>query len=151
MNLSELFEAIDIREVGAPIAMASNTDSNSDRIDMAGFEGALFITPVTDCANTGVATQKIEQNTADSDTGMAALASTTATGTSAADDDMNNKLLVSGVFQPRERYIQAVRTSTVANIAFGTQFVILFGVRKQPVTDHSTIISSAFAYSPAEA
>lgn len=146
-----LLPAVSVREVGAPITAASNTDSNSDRIDMANWEGVVFIAAVTDSVATGVATLKVEQNSADSDTGMAALSGATATATCASNDDINDKLLVIDVYRPRERYVQAVRTSATANIAFGSVVAILYGPRVEPVSDHSTILDSAMVASPAEA
>lgn len=149
MNPS-LYECIDIREVGAPVAAGSSIDNNSDRIDMAGYEGVIFITPIEDSVDTGVATVTVEQNGADSDSGMAALAGAVATVTSGADDDLNGKLLVVEVHKPRDRYVQAVRASATANIAFGTMTAILYGARKMPVTEHETVAASAAVTSPAE-
>jgi len=99
MNLTK---NVQIKEVHAPISAASNTDENTDRIDMSCWEGVVFITPITDCADTGVATITVEQNSSDSDTGMAALSGGAATATSAADDDLNNTLLVADVYRPQE-------------------------------------------------
>lgn len=146
-----LLKDIEIREVGAPIAAGSSIDGNSDRIDMAGYEGVIFVCPLTDSAITGVATLTVEQNTSDADSGMAALSGATATATSAANDDLNDQLLVVEVYRPRERYVQAVRTSATANIAYGNLTAILYGKRKMPVSAHSTVLASAVAASPAEA
>jgi len=146
-----LLGEVSVREVGAPIANANNTDANSDRIDTAGYESVMFIASVTDSAATGVATLKVEQNTTNSDSGMAALAGATATATCVVNDDINDKLLVIDVFRPRERYVQAVRTSSAANIAFGTVVAILYGPNTKPVADHSTVLDSAVVSSPAEA
>lgn len=142
---------IEIREVGAPIAAGSSTDSNSDRIDMAEYEGVIFVAPIEDSVATGVATLTVEQNSDDSDSGMAALAGAQAQATCAVNDDLNGKLLRVGVHRPRERYVQAVRVSGTANIAFGTLTAILYGRRKLPVTEHATIADSADVTSPAEA
>ncbi|AZF90294.1 MAG: hypothetical protein BPHS0_08 [Phage 5P_3] len=148
MNLKN---EVSIREVGAPVAAAANTDQNSDRIDMANWDGVVFVVPVTDSVSTGVATLKVEQNTADSDTGMAALSGAEATATCTINDDLNNKLLVVDVYRPRERYVQGVITSATANIAFGNTLAILYRGRKSPVSDHSTVLDSALVASPAEA
>lgn len=115
----ELFKDVSIREVGAPISVASNTDSNSDRIDMSGYEGVIFITAITDSVDTGVAVLKAEGNSTDSDSGMTLITGATSTATSAANDDLNDKLLIVSVNKPLTRYVQAVRTSATANIAFG--------------------------------
>lgn len=145
-----LTKNVSIREVEAPIANASNTDENSERIDMSGWDGVLFVTPIEDCADTGVATMTIEQNTADSDTGMAALSGAVATATSAANDDLNGTLLIVDVFRPRERYVQSVLTSAVANIAFGTTIAILYRGRKQAITQDATVQAIAQVVSPVE-
>jgi hypothetical protein len=139
----ELFKDVSIREVGAPISVASNTDSNSDRIDMSGYEGVIFITSITDSVDTGVATLKAEGNSTDSDSGMTLITGATATATSAANDDLNDQLLIVSVNKPLTRYVQAVRTSATANIAFGTTIAILYGAKKLPQTDHSTVLDSA--------
>lgn len=138
-----LYNQVDIREIGAPVAAGSSIDDNSDRIDMAGYEGAIFIVPITDSVDTGVATLTIEENSTDSDSGMTAISGAVATATSAANDDLNNTLLIVEVHRPQERYLQAVRTSATANIAYGNATVILYGARKMPVTDHASVQASA--------
>lgn len=149
--MQNLLDHVEIREVGAPVANASNTDSNTDRIDMTGWDGICFVTVITDCANTGVATLKVEQNTADSDSGMAALSGADAAGTSGGDDDMNDKLLIVDVYKPRERFVQAVRTSATANIAFGSVIAILYRGSKLPFTPGATVQDYGKVVSPAEA
>lgn len=146
-----LSDVVEIREVGAPITAGSSIDNNSDRIDTAGYEGVILVASVTDSVDTGVATLTVEQNSADSDTGMAAIAGAVATATSAANDDLNGRLLIVEVHRPRERYVQAVRTSATANIAYGTMFAILYGTRTAPITDHSTVLDIARVTSAAEA
>lgn len=138
------------REVAAPIAAASSTDTNTDRIDMANWEGVRFITSITDSVNTGVATLTVEENTTDSDSGMSALSGAVATVTSAQDDDVNGTLLIVDVYRPRERYVQGVLTSATANIAFGTTTVELYSDRKMPISAHSTVSAQAVVASPAQ-
>lgn len=147
----ELGKQLDIIYAGAAVSAASNTDSNSTRIDTANCEGVVFFCTITDSVDTGVAALTIEQNTADSDSGMAALSGAVANLTSAANDDLNGKVLIVSVHKPRERYIQAVRTSTTANIAFGEVYAVKYGVRTMPVADNSTVGEKATTVSPAEA
>lgn len=142
---------VKIQEVKAPVSAASNTDSNSDILDMSGWDGVIFMVPITDSADTGVAKLQVEQNTANSDTGMAALSGASATDTSAADDDLNGGLLVVDVYRPRERYVQGVLTSSVANIAFGNMIAIQYRGRKAPVTQPASVLDSTYVVSPAEA
>jgi len=148
--MPNIIENLDIREAGAPISAANNTDSNSDRIDTSGYDGVIFICPIEDSVALGVATLTVEQNTADSDTGMAALSGAAATETSVENDDLNNKLLIVNVYRPLERYVQAVRTSATQNIAFGTLIAILYSGKKLPVSAHSTILDLVNVASPAE-
>ncbi len=131
-----------IGEVGAPIAAANNTDSNSDILDMAGYEGVIFIGSITDSVATGVATLKVEQSDTNADGGMALVTGCTVSKTCVADDDINNTLLTAEVFQPRKRYVQGVRGSATANIAFGTLIAIRYGAKKLPVTADATISGS---------
>lgn len=147
----ELAKELDVIYAGAAVAAASNTDSNSTRIDTADCEGVIFFTTITDSVQDGVATLKVEQNTADSDTGMAALSGASADLTSAANDDLNGKVLMVSVHRPRERYLQGVRVSATQNIAFGEIYAVKYGKRKQPVADNSTIGEKAATVSPAEA
>lgn len=134
----------------AAVAAASNTDDNSTAIDTAGFDGVLFVCPITDCADTGVASMIAEQETTSGGT-FAALAGATATATSAADDDLNTKLLIVDVYRPRERYVRVNRTSATANIAFGAVVAILYKGHKMPITQATAeVADSAMAVSPAE-
>lgn len=149
--MHNLMKNVSVREVLAPIAAASNTDSNTDRIDMSGWDGVMFITPITDSVATGVAAVTVEQNASDSDSGMAALSGAVATATSATNDDLNDSLLIVDVYRPQERYVQAAVTSTTANIAFGTTIAILYNGIKKPVSAHSSVQDSAVVASPAEA
>jgi hypothetical protein len=111
----------------------------------------LFLQVIDDSVATGVATLTIEQNTADQDAGMAALAGAVASATCTVNDDLNGKLLAVDVYRPRERYVQAVRTSLTANIAFGQLIAIRYGTRKRPVTSDASIAAAASVTSPAEA
>lgn len=140
-----------IAEVMAPVAAGSSIDQNSDILDMAGFDGVVFIVPITDSAATGVATLTIEQNTANSDTGMAALSGATATATSATNDDLNNKLLIVDLYRPLERYVQGVVTSATANIAYGNMIAVQYKAAKDPITAAASVQASTLVVSPAEA
>lgn len=131
---------------GAAVSAASSTDSNSSRFDMSGWDGIMFMTTITDSTNTGTCTLKIEENSADSDTGMTAITGATCTATSAADDDLNNELLIVDCYRPQERYVQGVRVTATANGAFGQIIAIRYRGRKAPVTQStSTVAASAFA------
>lgn len=149
--MQQLSKGIEIRYVGAAVSAGSSINSNSTRVDTANWEGVIFVTTITDSVATGVATLTIEQNTADSDTGMAALTGGAATATSSTNDDLNGKTLIASVHRPRERYVQAVRTSATANIAYGEVYAILYSPRVMPTAEASTTANQVHTVSPAEA
>ncbi|MCP4306476.1 MAG: hypothetical protein GY788_16740, partial [bacterium] len=103
MNKHGFLHNADIRWVNAAVAAGSSIDDESTIIDAQGAESILFAVPITDSADTGVATLTVEHNDANSDTGMVAITGAVATVTSAADDDLNNKLLIVEV-RPTKRY-----------------------------------------------
>jgi hypothetical protein len=137
-KMHTITENIEIREVGAPVAAGATIDSNSDRIDMQDYESVTFIAVITDSVATGVAALTIESSDADSDDDMAAITGAVATVTSAVNDDVNGQLLVVEVRRPAKRFLQAVRTSLTANIAYGSVIALLKPYRT-PVTDHATV------------
>lgn len=130
--MQQLSKAVEVKWLKGAVANASNTDDASAIVDTQGFDGVMFVASLIDSANTGVAQLIVEQNTANSATGMAALTGMTAQATSAADDDLNGKLLVADVYRPMERYVRVKRKSATANIAFGDVLAILYHGRMKP-------------------
>lgn len=118
----------------AAVTAANNTDSNSAILDMSGWDGVVFIVPLTDSVQGGVATLTVEANTANSDSGMVAITGATATATSGGNDDLNSTVLVVDVYRPLKRYVQGVITSATQNIAFGDMIAIQYAGHKLPVT-----------------
>ncbi|MDF3413281.1 hypothetical protein HKX54_02335 [Sulfitobacter sp. M57] len=119
--------------LGNAIAAASNTDDDTAIIDMAGFEGVVFMASIDDSAATAVAEIKVQQSAANAGGGMVDLVGAVATLTSAVDDDLNAQFLAVDVFRPTERYLRVNRASNTANIAFGSVIAIRYGARKVPI------------------
>jgi hypothetical protein len=140
-----------IKEVAGPVAAALDTDQNSDILDMQCYDGVCFIVPVTDSVATGVARLTVEQNSENSDSGMAALSGAEAAGACAVNDDLNDKLLIVDVYRPRERFVQGVITSETANIAFGNMIAVQYNGSKFPVGADPSVIQAISAFGPAEA
>jgi len=140
--MHNLLTDFEIRVVGAPLAASSSIDNNSSRVDMTNYDSVVFIAVIDDSVATGVAGLKIEQSDEDGDAQMALVSGSAVTKTSAVNDDLNGLALVTEVFRPTKRYVQAVRTSTTANIAFGSVIAIL-KPRVMPVTQGSTIAATA--------
>lgn len=138
-----IIDNYEVRVVNDPVANASNTDDNSTRIDMFGFESVMFVVPISDSAATGVATLTVEENDDDSDTGMAAVTNAVATATCTVNDDLNGQVLVAEYRLPAKRYVQAVVTSATANIAFGATTAILKPMR-HPAEQGDTVAATAY-------
>jgi hypothetical protein len=135
---------------GAAVAAANNTDSNSTRIDMTGWDGIVFIAPIDDSTATGTVKLTVESNTADSDTGMTALTGATYTATSAINDDLNSKAIVVDVYRPLKRYVQGVRVSATQNGAFGDLIAILYRGKSLPFTMSTTLLGKVAVAGPAD-
>jgi len=146
-----LLNNVNISEGYEPISLSSSIDSNTDILDMSGYDGVVFITPIEDSVATGVATLNVQQNTADSDTSMADLSGASAQATCTTTDDLNNLLLVVDVYKPAERYVQGVLTSATANIAFGTTIALRYKGSKAPIIQGATVTDSVSVFGPAEA
>lgn len=146
--MQQLSKAIKVVWLKGAVANANNTDDDSAIVDTSGYDGVMFVCPISDSAATGVATMTAQQNTANSVTGMAALAGGAATLTSATNDDINGQCLVVDVYRPLERYVRVKRTSATANIAFGDVLAILYHGRTGPATIAGNV---AAVSSPAEA
>lgn len=138
-----LSDNLEIRYVGAAVVAGSSIDNNSSRIDMADYESVMFYTTITDSVATGVATLVIQESDADSDDDMANVTGTAATATSATNDDLNGTGLVAELRKPSKRYVQATRTSSAANIAYG-EIIAVLKPRRRPATQGATISDKAF-------
>jgi len=129
-----MLKELDFEYIEAAISAASNTDNDSDIVDMSGFEGCLFIVPIVDSVATGVATLTIEGDDANATAGMVALTGAEATATCTTNDDLNGTYLIVDVKRPIYQYLRANITSDTANIAFGHIMAIKYGPKKAPVT-----------------
>jgi hypothetical protein len=138
-----MLDTVALNYLGAAVVAGAAINNNSTIIDTAGYDGCLLLCPITDCVATGVATMKVQQNTANSGTGMTDATGASAQATSAADDDMNGKFLAIDIFRPQKRYLRVNRASATANIAYGDVTAILYKGRKAPVTQDSTQVAAS--------
>jgi hypothetical protein len=122
---------------------AGQAGTKSDILDMTGYDGVLFIASISDCTSGAVATLAVQQNTANSTTGMATITGASATKTSTAGDDLNDKLLKVDVYRPLQRYIQGLFTSGTQDIAKGPMIAIRYCGSKAPIAADASVLSSA--------
>ncbi len=140
MNLHSLLKNANISVAYTLIAAASNTDQKTAVLDMAGYDGVVFITPITVETNTGVATLDVHGNSANSTSGSALITGATDTGTSTG-SNLAGKALVVDVYKPSQRYVMGRIRSATANMTFGPTIAVRYRAKKRPVTNDSTVPS----------
>ena len=129
------------------IAAASNTSNPSDSIDMTGFNCALFVVPITDSVNTGVAEIQVEGS--EDNSTWTRLDIEEVSATSAANDDLNGKVLRVEVKRPLQRYLRSRLMSKTANIAFGATHALRYAARRTPPPGSDDVLDEVVAASPA--
>ena len=75
-----LLQNVQIDWVDGVEAAGSSIDVNSTIKDMQGWDGVVVITEITDSADTGVGTLSIQENSANSDTGIDTMLNCSAAG-----------------------------------------------------------------------
>jgi hypothetical protein len=119
---------------------AGTSDTQSGTIlDMAGFDGVVFVTALGTVTSTAVTTCQVQGNTANSTTGMVTL-----TGTSSQTDSggaNSNKLCIVGVYRPVKRYLRPQVVRATANAAIDGVFAIQYTGRTQPTVNGSTVLN----------
>lgn len=128
---------------------AGVTGPASDIVDMQGYNAACFVCKLGAVVDAGSVRMDIQQNTANSATGMATLSGAAAV-IAAADTDSEQSLVVD-VIKPQERYLRALITRADQNSEIDSVFCYLYNPIAVPVTQPATIDASALAVSPAEA
>ena len=130
---------------------AGQTKRTSSILDMAGYDGVVFVIGLGTLLENGTLDGFVEQNTANSTSGMARLATTTAYTVTAADALKTESCILVEVHRPRERYLQCNITPAVANaVVLGIVAIRYHGV-KAPVTRGSSVLKATSLSSPAEA
>lgn len=140
MNLSKEIK-ITVVSVGDT---AAQTELDTSVLDMAGYDGVMFVAVTGDVTTGCVLTLTAKGNTASSVSSPApvtqkATAAFTADGTSG-----DNKALMVDVYRPPMRYIFAALTRTAANAVVGPILAIQYCANAKPTTQDATVIASAF-------
>lgn len=120
-------------------AAAGTTDLETDILDMAGFEGVVFIAHLGDVTSGSVLNLKAQQNTANSTSGMADIVGAGA-GATAGASDYDNKDLILDLQQVEERYVRGVLVIDTQNAVVNGITAIQYGPRALPVTQPSSVV-----------
>ena len=125
---------------------AGQTNQNGSIIDMANYEGVVFIAALGALASGAVTGLKVQMG---SESNLSDAADLAGTAISIADSD-DNKLLVVDVNRPSERYVRAVLTRGTGDATIDGVVAIQYGPRLMPVTQDSTVAGIETHASPLE-
>lgn len=129
---------------------AGQTKRTSDIIDMQGWEGVVFIAGLGTLLEGGTLDVFVDQNTANSTSGMARLATTTAHTVTAANALLAKSAIIVEVHKPQERYLQCNITPATQNAVILGIVAIRYNGKLAPQTN-SGLLKQTLLISPAEA
>ena len=128
---SYLSDDVKITRVIDALADGQGTTTSSN-VDMAGYDGVVFVCLIGDVTATGTvtmtATQAATDTTGDALSGMSA----------AADSDDDDLLLAIDIQKPADRYLGVSLVRAVANSVVGGVIALQYKARSLPVTQPTT-------------
>lgn len=140
MNLSK---GIKVTVVEATAA-AAQTLLTSDVLDMAGFDGVIFLAltgDVTDTCALALTAYGNSANSVSSPTPVSQGAATFTAGATSAD----SKLLMVDIYDPALQYAFATLARATADAAVGGIIAIQYSAECRPTTQSASVIASAIA------
>ena len=146
--MESLLKNVKVTRVAAA-AVAGTSDVESSFVDMAGFDGVMFVALLGDVTSGSVLALKASQNIVDSATGDAKLVGSAAFTAGASDAD--SKALVLDVRRPCERYVCAILERGTQNAVVDGIIAIQYNAQSMPTTQAASVIASALINDPAEA
>ena len=129
---------------------AGTTKRVSDIIDMADYEGVMFVAELGTLLENGTIDVFVEANAVNSTVGMTRLATTTVATVTATQATYTKSCILVDVYQPTKRYIQANITPAVANAVILGITAIQYKGKFQPASNELTTLKATFLQSPAE-
>lgn len=129
---------------------AGTTKRTSDIIDMAGWDGVCFVAGLGTLIEAGTLDVFVEQNTANSTSGMARLAGQAAHTVTAANALLAKSAIVVDVYRPVERYLQCNITPAAQNAVILGIVAIRYSGRVSPPAN-AGLLKSTQLLEPAEA
>jgi len=130
---------------------AAGTDAKtSDIIDMSGYDGCLFIAEFDTIIEAGTINVQVLQNTADSTSGMAAVAGTAAHTVTAANAALSQSAIAVDIYRPAERYLEVIVTPATQNAVICGVTAIRYKGKMGPDAN-GDLLKGTQLISPAEA
>ena len=128
---------------------AGTTKETSDIIDMSGYEGVLFIAELGTIIAGGTLDVFVEENTINSASGMARLATTTAHTVTTANATHAKSCILVDVYQPKEQFLQCNITPAAQNAVILGITAIRYKGTHRP-TNAATAMKTTVLQSPEE-
>lgn len=145
-----ILDKLNVKQVLGYFA-AGTTKRTSTIVDMANYDGVLFIASFSTLLNTGTLDVYVEQNVINSVTGMARLASTTVFTVTTVEAALTESCILVNVYRPQEQFLQCNVTPAVANAVITGVVAIKYGARTQPVPQVTgSVLKATTLTSPAE-
>ena len=139
--MNSLLKNIKVTRAVAATA-AGATDVTGSTIDMAGYDGVLFLLDVGTLTATQVTSMRAQQGAASDASDMADLEGSIAGPV--ADGD-GQKYLAIDVFKPAERYVRVIVDRATANAVLNGGVAILYHARDVPITQSTGAGGVAFS------
>ena len=118
---------------------AGTTTRTSSVIDMANFDGVMFVFHLGTVTDGSIILMTIKGNTADSVSSPSPVAITGGTSGVTASTS-SNTLLIVDIYRPQYRYLFASVTITTQNCEIVGITSHQYGARVMPVTQHATVV-----------
>ena len=143
----QLSKSVSLERVVTVTAGAAGTsDINSTAVDMAGFEGVMFLVQMGAIVSGAVTSVKVQQS--DDDGSSDDYTDVEGTAQTVADND-DEEVFYVDVFRPRKRYVRLVVDRGTQNATCSAVAVKYGPTRKMPTT-HGTGVNGETHVSPAE-
>lgn len=129
---------------------AGVTKRTSDIVDMANFDGVMFVIGLGTTIENGTIDAFVEQDIANAITNMARLATTAVHTVTAANAALAKSCIVIDVYRPLERYVQCNITPAVSNAVVLGITAIRYKGRTAPVVQAAGTIKATMLTEPAQ-
>jgi len=133
-----------VQAITVTAGAAGTTAINGTAIDMAGYDGVIFVVQFGAIVAGAVTSIKVQQDTTSA---FGAAADLAGTGQTVADTD-DDKVFYVDVKAPREDFVRLVVSRGTANATVAAM-AYLYGARSRPTT-HGTNVAGEFWERPAE-
>jgi hypothetical protein len=141
MNLSKNIKVT----VVSPAASAATGTITSSVLDMAGYEGVMYLALTGDATSGTVLTLTAKENTANSTSSPTPTTGPSCTVTSASASDCDSKVLIVDEYRPVPRYNFCTLVIGTQNCVVGGIIAIQYQAHSRPTSQDASVIASGFA------